>query len=73
MQELLVDIEDLEELYRCYMPFIKNGGLFVRTNMRFEMGHSLALKVTLTKLVSLFSMSTNALKLWLSFISVANF
>ncbi|MEM6508584.1 MAG: pilus assembly protein PilZ, partial [Pseudomonadota bacterium] len=23
MQELLVDIEDLEELYRCYMPYLK--------------------------------------------------
>jgi type IV pilus assembly protein PilZ len=47
VQELLVDLDDLDELYRCYMPYLKNGGLFVRTNMRYEMGHSLALKVTL--------------------------
>lgn len=26
MQELLVDIDDLDELYRCYMPFLKKGG-----------------------------------------------
>ena len=42
MQELLVDIDDLDELYRCYMPFLKKGGLFVRTNMRYEPGYSLA-------------------------------
>ena len=47
MQELLVDIDDLDELYRCYMPYLKKGGLFVRTNMRYEVGHSLALRVTL--------------------------
>ncbi|MGO2076405.1 MAG: PilZ domain-containing protein, partial [Pseudoalteromonas sp.] len=47
MQELLVDIDNLDELYRSYMPYLKTGGLFVRTNMRYEMGHSLALKVTL--------------------------
>lgn len=23
MQELLVDIDDLDELYRCYMPYLK--------------------------------------------------
>ena len=46
MQELLVDIDDLDELYRCYMPYLKKGGLFVRTNMRYEVGHSLALRVS---------------------------
>lgn len=47
MQELLVDLEDLDDLYRSYMPFLKTGGLFVRTNMNYEMGQSLALRVTL--------------------------
>ncbi|GAP75750.1 MULTISPECIES: PilZ domain-containing protein [Pseudoalteromonas] len=47
MQELLVELDDLDELYRCYMPYIKSGGLFVRTNMNYEMGQSLALRVTL--------------------------
>ncbi|MBB1447770.1 pilus assembly protein PilZ, partial [Pseudoalteromonas sp. SG41-6] len=28
MQELLVDIDDLDELYRCYMPYLNKGGLF---------------------------------------------
>lgn len=27
MQELLADFEDLDELYRCYMPFLKSGGI----------------------------------------------
>ena len=29
------------------MPFLKKWGLFVRTNMRYEPGYSLALRVTL--------------------------
>lgn len=47
MQELLVEFDDLDEVYRCYMPYIKNGGLFVRTNKAYEMGESLALRVIL--------------------------
>ncbi len=47
MQELLVDIEDVRELYKSYMPFIKTGGLFVRSNMQFEMAQPLALRITL--------------------------
>ncbi|OUL58820.1 PilZ domain-containing protein [Pseudoalteromonas ulvae] len=47
MQELLIDFEDLRELYKCYMPYLKNGGLFVRTNMQYEMGQPMALRVTL--------------------------
>ncbi|MBE0363203.1 type IV pilus assembly protein PilZ [Pseudoalteromonas ulvae UL12] len=29
------------------MPYLKNGGLFVRTNMQYEMGQPMALRVTL--------------------------
>ncbi|CCQ12175.1 type 4 fimbrial biogenesis protein PILZ [Pseudoalteromonas luteoviolacea B = ATCC 29581] len=47
MQELLVDFEDLDELYRCYMAFLRQGGLFVKTNMKFEIGTELKLRVTL--------------------------
>ncbi len=47
MQELAIDFEDLDELYRCYMPYLKRGGLFVRTNMNYEMGQGVTLKVTL--------------------------
>ncbi|MFC3031195.1 PilZ domain-containing protein [Pseudoalteromonas fenneropenaei] len=47
MQELLVDFEDLDELYRCYMAFLRQGGVFVKTNLRFEMGTAVAVRVTL--------------------------
>lgn len=47
MQELLVDFEDLDELYRCYMAFLQQGGMFVKTNMRHEMGASVVLRITL--------------------------
>ncbi|QTH71793.1 PilZ domain-containing protein [Pseudoalteromonas xiamenensis] len=47
MQELLADFEDLDELYRCYMAFLREGGLFVKSNMRFELGTTVSSRVTL--------------------------
>lgn len=47
MEELTIDFNDLKDLYRSYMPFLKNGGLFVRTARQYKMGQSLALSVTL--------------------------
>ncbi|CAM3970669.1 PilZ domain-containing protein [Pseudoalteromonas byunsanensis] len=47
MQELLIDLQDLDELYRCYMATLKQGGLFVKSNARFELGQSVVLRVTL--------------------------
>jgi len=47
MEELTLDFADLRELYRAYMPFLKQGGLFVRTNRHYKAGQSLALQVTL--------------------------
>lgn len=47
MEEITLEFADLKELYRCYMPFFKQGGLFVRTNRQYRMGQSLALAVQL--------------------------
>ncbi|KZN32379.1 PilZ domain-containing protein [Pseudoalteromonas luteoviolacea] len=47
MQELLVDIEDQDELYRSYMPFLKSGGIFIKTNTRFDMGAAVSLRIML--------------------------
>ncbi len=47
MEELTLDFADLRELYRSYMPFFKQGGLFVRTSRHYKIGQSLALQVTL--------------------------
>ena len=47
MEELSIGYSDLKDLYRSYMPFLKSGGLFVRTPRQHKMGQSLALNVTL--------------------------
>ena len=47
MDEIQLDFTELKELYRCYMPFFKNGGLFIRSARHYRMGQSLALSVTL--------------------------
>ncbi|OMH32662.1 PilZ domain-containing protein [Motiliproteus sp. MSK22-1] len=35
---LSLTIKSKDELYRSYMPFIKNGGLFVTTQRSYQMG-----------------------------------
>ncbi len=47
MNRLTAEIEDSKELFRCYMPFIKGGGLFVKTNLPLKLGESVAVVLTL--------------------------
>ncbi len=44
---LSVDFPDKAALYAAYMPFVKNGGLFVRTRESFEMGEELFVIMTM--------------------------
>lgn len=47
MNRLTIEIEDVKELFRCYMPFIKGGGLFAKTNKPFKIGDEVNVVVTL--------------------------
>lgn len=40
-------IKDKAVLYAAYMPFLKEGGLFIPTKKNFEMGQELNLVITL--------------------------
>ncbi len=40
-------LKSKEELYRSYIPFMKNGGLFIPTDRRIVMGQELFVLVTL--------------------------
>ena len=40
-------IKDKQALYAAYMPFIKNGGLFIPTTKRFSLGDELFLLLQL--------------------------
>lgn len=39
--------KNLDQLYKSYMPFLKNGGLFIPTRKRYLMGQELTMKVQL--------------------------
>ncbi|RVT45267.1 pilus assembly protein PilZ [Rheinheimera sediminis] len=47
MNEIALDFTELKELYRCYMPFLKHGGLFVPGSLTYRIGQSISLTVTL--------------------------
>jgi type IV pilus assembly protein PilZ len=47
MNRLTAEIEDIKELFRCYMPFVKGGALFVKTNLPLKLGESVSVVLTL--------------------------
>ena len=42
-----VNVKDKEELYRLYMPYIVDGGIFVRTEKDYKLGDEVFLLVKL--------------------------
>lgn len=47
MEELSLGFNDIKELYRSYMPFMKTGGVFIRTARQYKMGQSVVLSINL--------------------------
>jgi len=47
LEMLLVDIQTKDQLYACYMPFIKNGGLFINTEKNFPLAKELVILLKL--------------------------
>lgn len=47
MKNIYVEFISERDLYQAYMPFLKNGGLFYKTNSRFELGTEVMLEVSL--------------------------
>ena len=44
---LSCSIDDKQELYRCYMPFLLGGGLFIPSRKRFRLGDEVLVLLTL--------------------------
>lgn len=47
METVSLEYISERELYLCYMPFFKNGGLFVRTAENHPLGTEVEMEVTL--------------------------
>lgn len=59
MDVLTVAFNDRVELYRCYMPFLKNGGLFIHPASEFQLGHPLTLAIHLPDTPALVTVGGN--------------
>ena len=44
---LSLAIKDKSSLYAAYMPFVKNGGLFIPTNKKYKLGDEVFMVLTL--------------------------
>ena len=51
---LVCSFRDEDELYQAFMPFVDNGGLFVRTNQDYSLGTEVALSVRLLNEADIF-------------------
>ena len=47
MEEIIIEFGSDHDLYLSYMPFLKNGGLFIRTTEPYELGDEILLEITL--------------------------
>lgn len=47
MNRLSVEIEDIKELFKSYMPYIKGGALFIKSNQPFKLGDEVEVSLTL--------------------------
>jgi len=47
LSTLFVEFSSERDLYLSYMPFLKDGGLFVRTSKPYELGQDIDLEVQL--------------------------
>ncbi|MFM8454808.1 MAG: PilZ domain-containing protein [Gammaproteobacteria bacterium] len=50
LETITLTIKELSALVSSYMPFLKSGGLFIPTQRKFELGHSLNLNIHLVDL-----------------------
>jgi type IV pilus assembly protein PilZ len=46
-EEIYIDFHNISQLYEAYMPYLKSGGLFIKTTKNYSMGQELTLNVTL--------------------------
>ena len=44
---LYLDIRDKDALYQAFMPFLRNGGLFIRTRKPYGLGSGVLLVISL--------------------------
>jgi type IV pilus assembly protein PilZ len=44
---LSCEIKDVTELHKCYMPYIENGGIFVKTKNSYNLGDDVFLLLSI--------------------------
>ena len=47
MDNMTVEFNNDRDLYKAYMPFMTNGGLFIKTSQSYNLGDDIELRVSL--------------------------
>lgn len=45
---LTIHVEDKDDLYTAYMPFVVNGGLFIQTNKQYDIADEVFMLLAIT-------------------------
>jgi len=64
IKELTCNIKTKEDLYAAYMPFISNGGLFIKSTENFPLRQEIKLNLTILDDPEVFVLSTEIV--WLT-------
>lgn len=59
MNNFVLEYKNERELYMAYMPFLKNGGLFIKTVEQYELGDNINLEVTLPGQIEAIKLTTS--------------
>ena len=70
MENLYLEFVTDRDLYQSYMPFVKKGGLFVRTTEHYELGSDIMLRVLLSDSLEPFEVKGKVC--WLTPVGVQN-
>ena len=69
-KSLSLTISDKKALYRNYMPFLRNGGLFVVTNDNYKLGEEISISLSLMDEPE--TITVNGEVAWISPVSQSN-
>ena len=70
MESLYLEFDVERDLYQSYMPFLKHGGIFVKTTEHFDLGTDVLLEVLLPD--SLESSEVKGIVCWLTPLGAQN-
>ncbi len=63
-QHFDIHLKDKREIYSSFMPFIKEGGIFIRSDQKFELGDEVSITLKIMQQAEIFNIAAKVV--WLT-------